>query len=86
MTAGHANRINVFLIYPHAQLPGTEPLRAKAAHWACDALNRTATTANPGDKSSHEIWQGKPPSVVLLPFLKPGYCKVRRESKSQART
>ena len=29
------------------------------------------------------MWYGKLPPVVLLPFLKPGYCKVRRKNKSQ---
>ena len=32
------------------------------------------------------MWYGKTPPVVLLPFLKPGYCKVKRESKSQAKS
>ena len=31
------------------------------------------------------MWCGKPPPVVLLPLLKPGYCKVKRENKSQAK-
>ena len=31
------------------------------------------------------MWYGNPPPVVLLPFLRPGYCKVKRENKSQAK-
>ena len=58
---------------------------AEASHWACDALNRTATTANPESKSPHVAWLGSSPLVVLLSFLKPGCCKVRRENKSQAK-
>ena len=29
---------------------------------------------------------GNPPPVVLLPFLKPGYCEVMRKNKSQVET
>ena len=63
----------------------TESLRAEASHWACNALDRTATSANPANKSPYETWYGNPPPVVLLPFLKLSYCKVKRENKSQAK-
>jgi len=84
-TAAMAGRIQARELYPGTQLPATESLWAEASHWACDALNRTATTANPESKSPYEMWYGRPPPVVLLPFLKPGYCKVKRENKSQAK-
>ena len=79
-TAAMAGRIQARELYPGAQLPATDSLWAEASHWACDALNRTATTANPESKSPYEMWYGRPPPVVLLPFLKPGYCKVKREN------
>ena len=73
------------MTFPGAQTPATASLRAKASHSVCDALNRTATTANPESKSPYATWHGShPPLVVVLPLLKPGYCKVSRESKSQA--
>ena len=68
-----------------AQLPAAESLWAEASHWTCDALNRTATSANPENKSPYDMWYGNPPTVVIIPFLKPGYCKVKRENKSQAK-
>ena len=82
-TTAMAGRIQARELFPGAKLPATESLWAEATHWACDALNRTATSANPANKSPYEMWCGKPPPVVLLPFLKPGYCKVKRKNKSQ---
>ena len=78
-----AGRIQARELLPGARLPATQSLWAEASHWACDALNRTATSANPANKSPYEMWYGNPPPVVLLPFLKPGYCKMKRKNKSQ---
>ncbi|CAM9186087.1 unnamed protein product, partial [Sphacelaria rigidula] len=33
-------------------------LWAEQANWACHALNCTATSANPGNKTPHEMWHG----------------------------
>ena len=85
-TATMAGRIQARKIVPGAQLPSTESWWAEASHWACDAFNRTATSAKPANKSPCEMWFGKPPPVVPLPFLKPGYFKVKRENKPQAKT
>ena len=49
-TAAMAGRIQARELFPGAHLPATESLWAEASHWACDALNRTATTANPENK------------------------------------
>ena len=84
-TAAMAGRIQARELFPGAQFPATESLWAEASHWAYDALNRTATSANPAHKSPYEMWYGKHHPVVLLPFLMPGYCKVKRENKSQAK-
>ena len=83
VTAAMARRIQAREFSSGAQLPPTESLWAKASHWAYDSLNRTATSANPTNKSPYEIWHGNPRPVVLLPFLKPVCCKVKRENKSQ---
>ena len=40
-------------------------------------------SVNPANMSTYEMWYGNPPPVVFLPFLKPGYCKVKRKNKSQ---
>ncbi|CAN0208252.1 unnamed protein product, partial [Laminaria digitata] len=54
--AGLAACIQAPIIFPRVQLLPTTSLLAEAAHCACDALNHTATTANPGNKSPHDMW------------------------------
>ena len=60
-TAAMAGRIQARELFPGAQLPATEAMCAEVSHWACDALNRTATTVNPANKSPYEMWYGNPP-------------------------
>ena len=84
--AAVAARIQATELYPSA--PNYPSLWAKAASWAdaCHALNCTATTANPGDKSAYEMWYGSPPPPprgAVWPFLKPAVCRVKRNNKSQ---
>ena len=50
---------------------------AESYRLAADALNRSATTANPGKKSPDVMFYGEVPKVKLLPFFKPGYCKYK---------
>ena len=70
-------------MYPNQDIPSGDSLWAEQANWACHALNCTATTANPGNKTPHKMWHGSPPENNLLPFLKPGFCRVRRTDKLQ---
>ena len=44
---------------------------AEAMNCACDPYNRTATVANPGNRSPYEMFQGEPPKTSPIPFLKP---------------
>ena len=81
--AGLAARIQAAAKYPNEVFPRGESLRVEQAHWACRALNCTATLANPGYKSPHEIWFGSPPSSSPFPFLKPGFRSVKRRNKLQ---
>ena len=75
-------RIQATKIYSSA--PNHPSLWTEAASWACQALNCTATTANPGDKSPYEMWYGSlPPREAVWPFLKPAVCRVKRNNKSQ---
>ena len=60
-TAAMARRIQTRELLPGAQLPATESLWTEPSHWACNALNRTATAANPANKSPYEMWCGNPP-------------------------
>ena len=73
------------IIFPLVQLPPTESLWAEAVHWSCEALNHTATTANPGNKSPHEMWHGAAAPASPHPFLRPAYCRWKRPSKSSPR-
>ena len=79
-----AARIQATELHPSA--PNYPSLWAEAASWACHALNCTATTANPGDKSPYEMWYGSRPlrGEVCL-FLKPVVCRVKRNNKSQSK-
>ncbi|CAN0031541.1 unnamed protein product [Sphacelaria rigidula] len=54
---------------------------AESNRWAAGALERSATTANPGKKSPDEMFYGEVPEVKLLPFFKLGYCRYKRTSK-----
>ena len=54
-----AARIQAQVLYPGA--PSYPSLWAEAVSWACNALNRTATKANPRNKSPYEMWYGSPP-------------------------
>ena len=59
------------IIFPLVQIPPTESQWAEAVHWSCDALNHTATTANPGNKSPHEMWRTSLATPVLSPSVLP---------------
>ena len=63
------------------QLPATESLWAGESQRTCDALFRTATSANAANKSPCEMWHCSPPSAVSLHFLKPCYCNVKKEKQ-----
>ena len=83
--AAMVGRIQARELLPGAQSPATESLWAEASHWACNALNRTATSADPANNSPYEMWYGNPLPVVLLPFLKPGYCNLKRKNTRLSR-
>ena len=77
-----AARIQAQVLYPVA--PPYTLLWAEALSWACNALHRTATKANPVDKSPYEMWYGLPPlSGEVWPFLKPAIYGVKRAKQSQ---
>ena len=42
---------------------------------------QSSTTANPGKHSPHELFYGVVPNLRMLPFLRLGYCRARRDSK-----
>ena len=69
-----------------AKLPApTENLWDEATNLACDAINRTATSANVGHRSPYELWHGHTASFQLLPFLKPGFVHKQPAQKHPAK-
>ena len=46
-------------------------------------LNKSSSTANPGKRTPHELFYGVVPKLRMLPFLRPGYCRVRRNNKAE---
>ena len=53
--------------------------------WASECFNRSATAANDGWLSLHEIFYGNRPLLPLLPFFQPAYHRVPRQYKSDPR-
>ena len=75
-------RIQAQVLYQGA--PAYTSLAAEAVSWACNALNRTTTKANPGNKSPYEMWYGSPPLAgEVWSFLKPAIYRRKRANKSQ---
>ena len=74
-SAAPAARIQASELFPEFEIPVKPSLWAEAMSWACDAYNRTATVANPGNRPPHEMFYGEIPQNSPIPFLKPGYCK-----------
>ena len=81
--AGLAAGIQAAAKYPNEGFSRGERLWAEQVHWACHALNCTATSANPGFKSPHEMWFGSLLTSSPFPFLKPGFRSVMRQNKLQ---
>ena len=54
--------------------------------WTSEGFNRSATTANSGMLSPNEVFfRGRPP-IPILPFCKPAYHRVPRQSKIDDQT
>ena len=49
-------RIRASELFPGYSIPEGVLLWAEAMNWVCDAYNRTATVANSGNRSSHEMF------------------------------
>ena len=87
--AGHAARIEVNRFFPDVHLerlkgvrdPDGSSLWMESVLWASEGFNRSATTANSGMLSPHEVFFGSRPPMVILPFCKPAYHRVTRQSK-----
>ena len=71
-SAGFAAKIQASVMYPSEDFPRGDNMWAEQAHWACEPINHTSTSANPGFKSPHEMWFGSSPRKSPTPFLKQG--------------
>ena len=80
-SAALAARIQASELFPGFDITEKPSLWAEAMSWACDAYNRTATVANPGNRSEHVMFYGEIPQNSPIPFLKPRYCKYKRMNK-----
>lgn len=66
LVASLAARIQAPVLYPLA--PTDSTLWAESVSWACSALYRNATIANPRDKSAYELRYGYPPRGRRIHF------------------
>ena len=79
-STGKAALIQAKCMFSGMGIPLSDSLWAAQAYWACNALNFTATKANPKCKSPYDMWYGRTPSSTF-PFLKPGFLKRKRTNK-----
>ena len=59
-------------------------LWAEVHNFACDNLNRTATSSNKDMKSPCEMWHGEKPPPALLQWFQPFFFKVKLKHKTDA--
>ena len=84
-SAALAARTQASELFPGYSIPEGASLWAEAMNWACDAYNRTATVANSGNRSPHEMFYGVTSQSSPIPFLKQGFCKFKRANKMDPR-
>ncbi|CAM9355074.1 unnamed protein product, partial [Ascophyllum nodosum] len=61
--------------------PDGASLRMGSVLWASEGFNRSATTGNSGMLSPHEVFFGSRPPMPVLPFCKPAYHRIPRQTK-----
>ncbi|CAB1099246.1 unnamed protein product [Ectocarpus sp. CCAP 1310/34] len=60
---------------------GGDRLWMKSAKWAAEALDQSATKANPGRRSPHEMFTGEQGPFRVLPLFQPGFMREDRRTK-----
>ena len=91
--AGHAARLGILKNCPDTRVNEVKGSTDAAATslwmesllWASECFNRSATAANDGWLSLHDIFYGGRPLLPLLPFFQPAYHRVPRQHKSDTR-
>ena len=87
--AGDPARLEVNKLFPDVHLdrlkgvrdPYGSSLWMESVLWASEGFNRSATTANSGMVSPDEVFFGDSSPMPVLPFCKPAYHRVPRQSK-----
>lgn len=77
-TVPRASDFHMKVLRVGVDLPANASLPADRCYYACDVFKRSATTANPDQKSAYETWHGKPPPPTSLRWLKPWFYRIRR--------
>ena len=86
---GYAARLEVNKLFPDVHLdqlkrvrdPDGASLWMESVLWASEGFNHSATTANSGMLSPHEVFFGSRPPMPILPFCKPAYHRIPRQTK-----
>ena len=89
LKAWYAARLEVNKLFPDVHLdqlkevrdPDGASLWMESVLWASEGFNRSATTANSGMLSPHEVVFGSRPPMPILPFCKPAYHRIPRHTK-----
>ena len=53
----------------------------EAVLWAADCFNHSATKANTGWRSPHEVFFSRLPDLLVVPFFQEGMMRVERSTK-----
>ena len=91
--AGHVARLGILKNYPDIRVnkvngstdAALTSLWIESLLWASECFNRSATAANDGWLSPHEIFYVNRPPLPLLPFFQPAYHRVPRQHKNDPR-
>ena len=91
MKGSHAGHLEIGRRFPDVDLGkipfvGANGNRVwlEGALWAFDCFNRSATEANTGWRSSHEVLFRRLPDLQVIPFFHPGMMREDWSSKSDA--
>ena len=92
LKGAHAARLDIPRLFPSLDFGSlarlgddVSKLWMEAALWACQRINRSATTADPGMLSPDELFFGLPPPLQIAPFFQPGVMWVERARKEDVR-
>ena len=85
-SAGMAAQVQAKSLFRGLEIPPGSRLWSARNYWTCYALNRTATSADVGDKSPFEMRFGPVPQKRPIPFLKPSYVETKRQDKLSPKT